>query len=96
MTLCRKSLNFDDYLSEVTLINHRPNMPVLRIVVLSDISIVHTEAVSPHLEDKSPGFVLLAGGGAGSSDHGAGRLVTAQPEASPRESRTSAGSLGGL
>ena len=65
-------------------------MPVLRIVVLSDISIVHTEAVSPHLEDKSPGFVLLAGGGAGSSDHGAGRLVTAQPEASPRESLTRA------
>ena len=71
-------------------------MPVLRIIVLSDISIVNTEAISPHLQDKSPWLVLLAGGGAGSSNHGAGSLVTAQPEAAPREGRSSAGAGAGL
>ena len=71
-------------------------MPVLRIIVLPDISIVNTEAISPHFQDKSPWFVLLAGGGAGTSNHGAGSLVTAQSEASPRERRASAGAGAGL
>ena len=80
----------------LALINNRCNIPVLRIIVLSNISIVNTEAISPHLEDKSPGLVLLAGGGAGTSNHGAGSLVTAQSEASPRECRASAGARAGL
>ena len=71
-------------------------MPVLRIIVKSDISIVNTEAISPHLQDKSPGFIFLAGGGAGTSNHSAGSLVTAQSEASPGEGGASAGALATL
>ena len=80
----------------LALINNRCNIPVLRIIVLSNISIVNTEAISPHLQDKSPGFIFLAGGGAGTSNHSAGSLITAQSETASGESGASAGGLATL
>ena len=62
---------------------------MLGIIVMSDVSIIKTEPLFPHFQNKFLGSGSLGrGAGAGSRpapDHGAGGLVTAQPESSSRE-----------
>ena len=44
---------------DLTLHDALQELPVLRVVVQSDVPVVNTEAVSPHLQDESSGFFFL-------------------------------------